>query len=145
MKQQFTLEKADEVFDKQDFSGSHNAVVSYQVSVCLHFKWVENATEWEQLKTLVCVKIQNDNSASQERYYLCSVANLSAQQAMSLARGHWSVENKLHWQLDVTLKEDSKRNRKDYSAQNLFLLRKILLNIAQLQEPKLRKNESSNK
>jgi hypothetical protein len=61
VKQQFTLEKADEVFDTQDFLGSHNAVVSYQVSVCLHFKWVENATEWEQLQTLVRVKTQNDN------------------------------------------------------------------------------------
>jgi predicted transposase YbfD/YdcC len=45
----------------------------------------------------------------------------------------------VHWQLDVTLGEDGKRNRKDSSAENLSLLRKILLNTAQLNEPKLSK------
>jgi predicted transposase YbfD/YdcC len=48
---------------------------------------------------------------------------LKAEEAMQYARNHWAVENKLHWQLDVTLREDEKRNRMGFSAQNLSLLR----------------------
>jgi len=139
VKQQFSVEKADEVYTKVDYSGSHNAVTSYQVSVCHDLKWIENATEWKDLYSLACVKSVSDKRGEVSRYYISSIPNLTAKQAYELARGHWSVENKLHWQLDVTLREDSKRNRKEFSAENFSLLRKIVLNIAQIHEPKLSK------
>ena len=47
-----------------------------------------------------------------------------------LARGHWGIENQLHWHLDVTFKEDACRSRKGFSGQNLSMLRKLALQIA---------------
>lgn len=44
-----------------------------------------------------------------------------------LARGHWTIENNLHWMLDVTFKEDASRARKEYAAENLSLLLENLL------------------
>ena len=44
-----------------------------------------------------------------------------------LARGHWTIENNLHWMLDVTFKEDASRARKEYAAENLSLVRKLAL------------------
>jgi hypothetical protein len=46
---------------------------------------------------------------------------------------HWGIENKLHWTLDVVFREKYARNRKDHSAANLAVLRKITLNLIRLE------------
>ena len=51
-------------------------------------------------------------------------------------RGHWGIENRLHWVLDVTCNEDQARNRKGHGAENLALLRKLALNLARLEPGK---------
>jgi predicted transposase YbfD/YdcC len=63
------------------------------------------------------------------RYFLLSVI-LTAQQMIDVARTHWTIENQLHWVLDVAFLEDRARSRKDNAPQNLALLRKLALNIA---------------
>ncbi|WP_455657120.1 ISAs1 family transposase, partial [Porphyromonas gulae] len=52
-------------------------------------------------------------------------------------RGHWGIENRLHWHLDVTFREDACRTRKDYSATNLNTLRKFALAIVSGHKDKL--------
>ena len=47
----------------------------------------------------------------------------------SLARGHWGVENHLHWHLDVTFREDDCQTRKGNAPENLSTLRKLALQI----------------
>ena len=44
-------------------------------------------------------------------------------------RTHWEIENKVHWVLDVAMREDENRARKDHSAENLALIRKLTLNL----------------
>ena len=44
-------------------------------------------------------------------------------------RGHWTIDNNLHWMLDVTFKEDASKARKGYAAENLSLVRKLALQI----------------
>ncbi len=51
-------------------------------------------------------------------------------------RSHWSIENQLHWVLDVFFNENQARNRKDHGPQNLALLRKLALNLAKLEPSK---------
>ena len=46
-------------------------------------------------------------------------------------RSHWSIENKLHWVLDVTMGEDGSRVRKDHAPENLAIVRHISLNMLQ--------------
>ena len=48
----------------------------------------------------------------------------------SYVRGHWAVENNLHWQLDVSFREDERRIRKGHGAQNFSRLCRIALNLA---------------
>jgi predicted transposase YbfD/YdcC len=62
------------------------------------------------------------------RWFLLS-AILSAQRVLDIARAHWTIENQLHWVLDVDLVEDAARSRKDNAPQNLALLRKLALNL----------------
>lgn len=69
------------------------------------------------------------------RWFLLS-APLSPQRMLQVARAHWTIENQLHWVLDVALDEDASRSRKDHAPQNLALLRKLALNTLRLHPDK---------
>jgi predicted transposase YbfD/YdcC len=62
------------------------------------------------------------------RYYLLS-AGLSAKMLLHTVRSRWSIENQLHWLLDVVLREDANRARKDNAPEILAILRKLALNL----------------
>jgi predicted transposase YbfD/YdcC len=62
------------------------------------------------------------------RYFLLSTV-LTAQRMLEVARTHWTIENQLHWVLDVALGEDAARSRADHAPQNIALIRKLALNI----------------
>jgi predicted transposase YbfD/YdcC len=64
------------------------------------------------------------------RYFLASRL-LSANKLLDVVRTHWSIENNLHWVLDVLFAEDACRTRKDHAPENLAVIRKIAINILQ--------------
>ena len=68
------------------------------------------------------------------RYYLSS-AELSAARFAQLVRGHWHIENGVHWVLDTTFDEDRARNRKDHGPENLAIIRKLALNVLKRARP----------
>ncbi len=63
-------------------------------------------------------------------------APLSPERFQHVVRAHWSIENCLHWVLDVTMNEDRQRNRKDHGPENLALMRRLALNIARREPSK---------
>ena len=70
------------------------------------------------------------------RYYLSS-ARLSPEGFARTLRGHWAIENSLHWVLDVTFDEDRARNRRDNGPENLAILRRLSLNLLNKARPKM--------
>ena len=62
------------------------------------------------------------------RYFLLS-KYIPAKQLLQTVRGHWGIENRLHWVLDVVFCEDASRTRKDNGPENLAVLRRLALNI----------------
>lgn len=78
---------------------------------------------------LESIRVHNDGRKdSHVRHFLLS-RQVSAAALLHIARAHWSIENQLHWVLDVAFCEDAARNRKDHGPQNLSTLRKIALNL----------------
>lgn len=61
---------------------------------------------------------------------------MSAEQFLVATRAHWSIENSLHWVLDVTMNEDAMRNRTGSGPENLAILRRIALNLARSEPTK---------
>lgn len=71
---------------------------------------------------------RGQNKHSETRYYISS-AILDAERAGRAVRGHWGIENRLHWVLDVTFNEDQSRLRKGFGARNMAVVRHFALNL----------------
>jgi predicted transposase YbfD/YdcC len=96
---------------------------------CLDY--IQNRQQWAKLDAVVKVTAHRETGAEtsvQSRYYISSLAG-QAKTLLEAARSHWSIENSLHWTLDVTFREDHSRVRKDHGPQNLAVLRQIALNL----------------
>lgn len=93
--------------------------------------WFQDKPLWKGLKTIAMVEsirsVKGKNSI--ERRFFLSSLPLDARTLAQSVRGHWGVENALHWCLDVTFKEDDSRARTMNAAQNVATLRRIALNI----------------
>jgi predicted transposase YbfD/YdcC len=66
--------------------------------------------------------------ALETRFYISSLG-LKVKAFAEAVRGHWSIENNLHWVLDVAFQEDASRLRKDHGPENLGLVRRIALSL----------------
>ena len=73
--------------------------------------------------------IQRGGSSHDETRYYISSATLDARKAHQAVRGHWSIENSLHWVLDVGFNEDQSRLRKGFGAKNMAIVRHFALNL----------------
>ena len=100
----------------------------------------ETIRSWRGPGTIIKIESSreiNGKTTYETRYYISDEIGLSASYFQKLIRGHRSIENQLHWHLDVTFKEDNCRARKGYSSQNLSVLRKVALHIVSEQKDKL--------
>lgn len=93
--------------------------------------WFADRSAWENLQSMGMVESirQIDGvSTIQRRFYLSSLP-ADVKEFARAVRGHWAIENNLHWVLDVCFAEDQCRTRTGFAAQNLAILRQITLNI----------------
>ena len=112
---------------------SHNVPQHTRVAVVAAPWWVDEDARWPALRQLVRVETQalppGPPPPPVVRYYISSRENLTAEAAMTAVRAHWSIENQLHWRLDVTFREDQHLLRHARAALNLTLVRKMALNL----------------
>lgn len=95
------------------------------------FDYIRHYEGWADLQSIVRIQRERhvDGQVSQETaYYISSLPN-DAARLLAATRQHWSIENSLHWVLDVTFAEDQSRIRTDNSPQNMAILRHLALNI----------------
>jgi predicted transposase YbfD/YdcC len=86
---------------------------------------------WTKLQTVVMVRTERrigDKCETETRYYISSLPG-NAKQILSAVRQHWHIENRLHWVLDVTFREDDSRIRTGNAPQNMAVIRHMALNL----------------
>jgi predicted transposase YbfD/YdcC len=96
-------------------------------------EWLGHKAQWRDLKSLIMVEARRkdkDKESTERRYYISSLAP-DAQRAAEVIRSHWSIENSLHWVLDVAFREDDSRVRVGHAPENLALVRKLTHNLLQ--------------
>lgn len=95
------------------------------------FEYIRHYDGWADLRAIVCLKRERriaEDIQQDVAYYITSLKG-DAQKLLHATRCHWSIENSLHWVMDVTFHEDESRIRQENSSQNMVVLRHIALNI----------------
>jgi predicted transposase YbfD/YdcC len=95
-------------------------------------EWLPDARAWPSLGSAVCVEATRQMGArvsTERRYYISSIEKQDAGRMLQRVRGHWGIENRLHWCLDVTFREDQRRIRRGHAAENFARLERIALNL----------------
>jgi predicted transposase YbfD/YdcC len=107
----------------------HGRIERRSVTAVTALDWLEGKKAWKDLATIIryrCSRTVEESTTITDRYYISSMKS-SAQTFGRIIRGHWSIENRLHWSLDVLFREDASQVRKGRAPENLNILRKIAL------------------
>ena len=122
----------------------HGRIETRAVSVAHEIDWLlsnrRHPGEWRfpKLAALICVEaaIERPARRSTERRFYIASAPLAAVQAAAAIRGHWRIENSLHWVLDVIFKDDLSRLRVGHGAKNMAVVRHFAINIIRSENDK---------
>src|SRR5271157_213605 len=107
-------------------------------------KRIRDAGLWTGLTAIVMViseRVVNGVAGSETRYFIGSVAR-TAEEYLRWVRGHWGIENSLHWVLDVCFREDDQRHWAGNSAENLGWIRKLALCLLKAEKSRSSKGKS---
>lgn len=121
-----------EAFEETD--KGHGRLERRTVALCRDLGWVLTADRWANLAFLVKVTrertvLSSGKTSTETAYYIGSDGKMDAAGAARRIRRHWSVENELHWVLDMAFGEDQARHRARHTAQNFTTLRHFALNL----------------
>lgn len=97
--------------------------------------------KWPQMSSVIEMKSERTNkktgeTSEQTRYFISS-GEKSSGEFFKAIRGHWEIENKLHWRLDVVMREDECRARSGHSGENFSMLRLFALNLVKSEPTKI--------
>lgn len=113
-------------------SQGHGRYESRTCYICEDIGWLEGREKWSGLAgigVVFCKTEQVGKVSKQAHYFIYSRNGLTASQILDAKRSHWSIENQLHWVLDMQFREDESRARADNSAENLNVLRQWAYNL----------------
>ena len=102
--------------------------------------WFADLQAWEGLRSVGVVeleKTENGKTTIERRYFISSLA-LDVIKFAGAVRDHWSVENQLHWVLDVSFGEDQSCVRAGHAAENLSTLHRLAMNLLKMDTTKKR-------
>lgn len=112
--------------------GGHGRIEIRSIWCTNQIEWLQDRSAWAGLKSITaveCERTENKKTSIERRYFISSHDGLNAKFMAKAIRGHWGIENSLHWSLDVSFGEDNSRVRKGHGAENLSRLRRITLNL----------------
>lgn len=124
----------------QSIDKGHGRVEQRKAYICQDFTFLDQCQEWKNLNTLVMVestRITAKKTSIDYRFYISSLTDINPKTYHGLVRNHWSIENQLHWQLDLTFREDDSKIRKDNAPLNMNIMRKFALHLLSKNQEKI--------
>jgi predicted transposase YbfD/YdcC len=135
----FNVGKGLQFIDKEEKNHGRIENRSCSILPAVDYLLDENIIEWKNVSTLIKVSASRQIKGvlkQETRYYISDETVNNPSYYLALSRGHWGIENQLHWHLDVTFKEDACRVRQEYAPLNLSTMRKFALQILSYQNDK---------
>jgi predicted transposase YbfD/YdcC len=115
------------------FDETHGRLVRRRVFVSAEAARLPELVEWPDLRTVLAIEsirsVNGHGKVEADIRYFISSSTADVPILAQAIRRHWSIENNLHWVLDVNFREDDSRLRDPTAVRNLALLRKIALNL----------------
>ena len=108
----------------------HGRIEKREYRLLTDLSWLEEAEDWKGLRAVgmaTAQVVKDGKTTADTRYFISSLTDIG--KFADVVRKHWSVENQLHWCLDVIFQEDSSRARNGMSPLNLNVLRKVALTL----------------
>jgi predicted transposase YbfD/YdcC len=121
---------------------AHNRIEKRSYYLTNNINWFNDKPLWAKLRSFVCYICETEdlvthNVTTEYRYYITSLTDVEL--CADAIRGHWSVENQLHWHLDVSFSEDDNTTADKNAFNNLSILNKLVLTLCKLIQPTTKK------
>lgn len=126
---EYEFKTQTKILRSETLEKSHGRIETRLCEVTGDLRELENKKAWTRLAQIIKVTSKreiNNVTTTEERFYITSL-NETAEYFNAAIRGHWAVENNLHWMLDVQFNEDRSRKRKDNAAENFAIVRRFAL------------------
>ena len=125
----------------EETTGGHGRIEQRTIRAADAAWLAERHPQWVGLKSILSVTTRRTikktgKTSTETRLYITSLPPDPVQLA-KVVRAHWSIENNLHWTLDVTFREDECRVRKDHAPRNLAMIRRTVLNMLRREPSKI--------
>lgn len=144
----FSDEKLKEIASRkinyhEECEKAHSCIETRKIYLTTNIDWFADKTNWLKLKGFLCCvrAVENINTGkitTKYHYYITSLKDVKV--CADGIRGHWAVENQLHWNLDVNFDEDDNMTVDRNAFQNFSLMNKLALSLLKLVAPIVKKS-----
>jgi len=128
------------------YEKSHSSIIKYELFQTSDIKWYDKIEDWEKIKSFGLVRktiikrkivkntrknakkdmIEKDITSIENRYYISS-KQVNIEEFDTATKGHWNIENKIHWHLDFTFAQDKNTTKNKKALLNLEIIHKFVL------------------
>jgi len=141
------IERLDAAASASEYTGASSCGMQEQSHGREEFRacWVltdleelRERAKWPGLQSVIVVvrdRTAGEQNSCEKHYYISS-RKQSAKKFLGAVRGHWGIENSLHWVLDVVFDEDHSRVRKDHGPENFGMLRRMAISMLKAEQSK---------
>ena len=130
---------AGKMLSHQQAGRGHGREETRTATVCHDIGPLQDAHRWPGLAAIgkvESVRVSEGLTRTETRYYIMS-RKMSPEDFLKAVRNHWAIENRLHWVLDVQMREDDLRNRTGHGPENLAAVRRLVVSMVHLMDDKL--------
>lgn len=123
-----------EIIHQKSIEKNHGRIEEREYFLTYNVSSIKDKKKWESVKAIAYVKVsrtEKDETTITKHYYIID-HKIDIKTLIESIRDHWSIECGIHWRLDVIFDEDHSRNRVNNSINNLSIIRKIVFNLASL-------------